>query len=136
MGLGDGEYWESVLSSPDSIAGDAIRWVAVVAIGSKTPPESIAGDAIRWGAVLIGAIVVLGTVVWLARRWLLSGPAPSGDTVWSLQHLRELKAQGRITEEEFQSLKAKVIAAAGATSRQTKKPSSAASAPARPDGRK
>jgi hypothetical protein len=99
-------------------------------------PESIAGDAIRWGAVLIAAITALGGGVWLARRWLLSAPAADSDNGWSLQHLRELKAQGRISEDEFQTLRAKVIEASGGSIRRAEGGASAASAPRTPDGGK
>jgi hypothetical protein len=69
------------------------------------------GDIVILCLLLIGAICVLGVLVWLARRMLL--PSRSGDLSdeWSLQHLRELHAGGHITTQEFEVLKQRVIAA-------------------------
>jgi len=69
-----------------------------------------AAGAIFWGVILLAAILAMGVVLWLVRRWLFSAPAQSGDTWLSLQHLREMKAQGRITEQEFEALKSRALA--------------------------
>jgi hypothetical protein len=69
------------------------------------------GEVFFWGLVLIGAVCVLGVLVWVVRRWSLSTPASAGDGTWSLQHLREMKAQGQITNGEFESLKTKALEA-------------------------
>ncbi len=69
------------------------------------------GDVFVLGFALIGAIGFLGTVVWLIRRRLLSAPLAEGDDSWSLQHLREMKAQGQITDDEFEVLKSKLLEA-------------------------
>lgn len=73
--------------------------------------ESVAAEAIVWGTVLIAGIIVLGVVIWMVRRWSLSKPASANEGGWSLQHLRTMKSEGRITEEEFQALKSKVLEA-------------------------
>jgi hypothetical protein len=85
----------------------------------------IAASAMLWGIVLIAAVIALGVVVWLVRRWALAAPGESEDDIWSLQHLREMKAQGRITAEEFEALKRKAVEASGAP---TKNKASASSA--------
>jgi uncharacterized membrane protein len=66
-------------------------------------------EVIFWGLVLIAAICVLGVVVWVVRRWSLATPGKLGEEAWSLQHLREMKAQGQITNEEFESLKERLL---------------------------
>ena len=81
--------------------------------------DSIAASAIFWGSVLIAAVIALAVIVWLVRRWALSPPTRGGEGIWSLQHLRELKAQGRITEGEFEALKAKTLSASRSSIRQT-----------------
>jgi hypothetical protein len=70
--------------------------------------QTTTGDIVIWSLVLIGGIAVLGAVVWLIRRWALADPDQPADE-WSLQHLRDMKADGRISNEEFQTLKAKLI---------------------------
>jgi hypothetical protein len=67
------------------------------------------GDVFVFGFVLIGVIGVLGRVVWLIRRRLLSAPPAEGEDSWSLQHLREMKVQGQITDDEFERLKSKLL---------------------------
>lgn len=70
-------------------------------------------QALFWGFILIVAIVVLGTGVWFVRRRLFRGSSTGGDeSLWSLQHLREMKASGQITDEEFETLKAGVLKSA------------------------
>jgi hypothetical protein len=72
--------------------------------------DSIAGSALLWGSVLIAAIIVLGAIIWLVRRWAFKPPT-MGDAFWSLQHLREMKAQGRITADEFEALRLRALRA-------------------------
>lgn len=67
------------------------------------------GDLLVLGIELIGAVCVLGALIWLARRWLLSTPAATRDDGLTLQHLRDMKAQGQITDTEFEALKGKVL---------------------------
>jgi hypothetical protein len=69
------------------------------------------GDVIRLCLLLIGAICVLGVLIWFIRRRLLADRAAEVDDEWSLQHLRDLHAGGHITAQEFEALKQRVIAA-------------------------
>lgn len=62
--------------------------------------------------MLILAIVVLGVVVWVIRRRLFTSNATSESAVWSLQHLRDLRAAGQISEGEFEVLKAQMLKSA------------------------
>jgi hypothetical protein len=55
-------------------------------------------------------IVVLGAGIWYyRRRWWLSDSQSDGDA-WTLADLRELRDTGRMTEEEFQKVRAAMIA--------------------------
>ena len=71
--------------------------------------KSTTGDVIFWCLVLIGGILILGIVVKLVRRWSLSTPSSGDDEDWSLQHLRDLRAKGQITEHEFETLKSRML---------------------------
>lgn len=77
---------------------------------------STTGTILVTGLVLIGAIVALGAGIWVVRRWLFSPVKSSDDDDWSLQHLREMRQEGQITDEEFETLKEKMIAAMGHSS--------------------
>jgi len=76
---------------------------------------STTASILLWGAVLIAAFVGLGTVAWLVRRWLFSAAQNRDEGAWSLQHLRDMKVQGRITEEEFEALKRQALEACRST---------------------
>lgn len=74
--------------------------------------NSAQSQAVFWGGVLILAIVVLGVVVWGIRRWLFGARSDEAQDTWSLQHLRELRANGQISEEEFAILKSNLLKSA------------------------
>lgn len=76
-------------------------------------PQS-AADALFWGGLLIVGFVILGAVAYVFRRLLLSSPAPNAPQTWSLQHLRDLRDKGQITQEEFDALREKLLARHGA----------------------
>jgi hypothetical protein len=59
--------------------------------------------------LLIAAICVFGALVWFVRRWAFSTPATKGEGEWSLQHLRDMRAQGQITEREYEVLRSKML---------------------------
>ena len=69
------------------------------------------GEIIVLCLELLGALCVLALLVVLVRRWTVSKPNTKDDDEWSLQHLRDMKATGQITESEFEALKVKMIAA-------------------------
>lgn len=79
--------------------------MSVAVTGGGTDTEQI----FVWCAILALSVCVLAAGIWWVRRRLFADRAPNGQDVWSLQHLRELKARGQITEEEFERLKARVI---------------------------
>jgi hypothetical protein len=68
------------------------------------------GDLIELCLLLIGGICVLGVLVWWVRRMLLPRPGGGWKDDWSLQHLRDLRGSGQITEAEFQALKRRLLA--------------------------
>lgn len=68
------------------------------------------GGVFVWGGLLLAAVIALGAAVWWIRRRLFAGDEPDSGDIWSLQHLRELRRTGQLTEDEFQKLKAQVIA--------------------------
>ncbi len=74
-----------------------------------TESNSPTTDIFFWGFVLIGGIALLGCAVWLVRRWAFSVPESGDHKGWSLQHLRDMKANGQLSSEEFETLKARLI---------------------------
>lgn len=54
--------------------------------------------------ILIGVFLVLGVGVWFARRWLRS-VKESASVPWTFEELRKLRDQGKLTEQEYQTLR-------------------------------
>ena len=69
-------------------------------------------DALLYGLVLIVGIAVLGAVMYALRRCFVSRKDTKSESPFSLQHLRDLRAEGQITEAEFQQLKSRLLGAA------------------------
>jgi hypothetical protein len=86
--------------------------------------ETGAGDVIFVCIFLL--IVVLAAayaVIWLRRRLWSQEDADLPSTGFSLGDLKQLHRQGKITDQEFQTAREKVVAAAHATAqRQATKP--------------
>jgi len=75
-----------------------------------TVPESVR-QIIFWCAVLAGLVFVLFGGLWYyRRRWLRSMDSHSG-TPWTFDDLRIMKEQGQISEDEYRSLRAAMVAA-------------------------
>lgn len=67
------------------------------------------GAILQYGGLLIVALIMLGIVVlWIRRKYMADDKAHF-DGVWSLQQLRDLRAKGEISEDEFQKLRAEMI---------------------------
>jgi len=63
-------------------------------------------------AILIALVVLLGAVVLLYRRKVLTDSGSSdGAGAWDLDDLHRLKNQGEITEAEYQAMRASIIRA-------------------------
>jgi hypothetical protein len=63
----------------------------------------------RASLLLIG-LMFLGLIVVRVRRWRTSEEDTSHSEPWTLQDLRDLRAAGELSEEEFGRLKAAMIA--------------------------
>ncbi len=71
-------------------------------------PGGLFQHVLPWLAVLALLVVAGGVAVWFVRRWLGRSGA-SGPAGFSLQELRQLHAQGRLTDDEFERAKASII---------------------------
>jgi hypothetical protein len=63
-----------------------------------------------WIAIIIGLVLLMLGVWTLARKYLLANDE-GHSAPWTLQDLRDLRAQGRLTETEFETLRAEMIGA-------------------------
>lgn len=66
-------------------------------------------QVIFWGLVLLVAIVILAVAIWLLRKKLFGAANNETSEMWSLQHLRQMHADGQITDSEFETLKSKYL---------------------------
>ncbi len=89
-------------------------------------PASRYGDLVVVVVLLVAAVIGLGVVLALVRRWMrrtrddsAHGPA----SVWTLQDLRELRDSGEISVPEYERLRAAILGQA----------SDGASRPSRPE---
>src|ERR1043166_6686420 len=71
--------------------------------------QSASADALWWGLLLVFGIVLLSAAVFALRRWFFSSRQQPTEPTWSLQHLRDLRARGEITEAEFQRLRDQLL---------------------------
>ena len=69
----------------------------------------------KWSLVFLGILVVLWLVAWSIRRRTQAEDDFSGAPTFALSDLRDMLADGRITQEEFDSARDRII---GATRRQ------------------
>jgi hypothetical protein len=81
--------------------------------------NSASADAIFWSAALIGAILLMAAVGWLLRRNILREDTTREEPL-SLQQLRDMRAEGQITADEFETLKSEVIGSARRTADKTR----------------
>ena len=63
-----------------------------------------------WAGGLIVVIVLAGVVLGRYRKWMRTDVEARSAQSWTLQDLRDLRRQGRISEQEFDTLKAAIIA--------------------------
>jgi len=98
------------LTQPDLI--EPALAIHAANILAQAPPATTgngAGAVVLWGAVIIVIILVGGLVVFQLRKRLLENEGGGSDDPFGLQELRDLKKTGQISEQEYQSLRAKVI---------------------------
>jgi uncharacterized membrane protein len=81
------------------------------------PPggQGRATDIISWSLVLIGGLIAAFVAVAWFRKWMHDDGAASDDApALTLGDLRELRARGEMTEQEYELAKAKVLVEARA----------------------
>ena len=84
------------------------------------------GGAIFWSMVLLGLCIVTFFLVSFARKWM-RGDADDGPvTGFTLADLRELHRNGKMSDEEFERAKAKLLEATRAAASKTPPAGSAA----------
>lgn len=66
------------------------------------------GQVLPWLAALLAVVVVGGAGIWAARR-LLRRDGGAGAGGFTLQELRDLKASGQISDEEFARARDSII---------------------------
>ncbi|MCL2329777.1 MAG: hypothetical protein FWC56_00570 [Phycisphaerae bacterium] len=62
-------------------------------------------------ALLIGAVLVLAAVYWYYRKRYHHDEKLSVGQPWTFEDLRQMRAQGKLTEAEYQALRASLVAA-------------------------
>ena len=75
--------------------------------------ERLLTEVLPWSFALLAAVVVLMLTIKYYRRRFRAGDV-GGDRAWTLQDLRAMHARGDLADEEFERLKARVIAEMGA----------------------
>ncbi len=72
--------------------------------------QTTSAEIIVWCLILIGGVGIMGLVVWRLRRGSIDGAQPPGAAgMWTLQELRDMRAAGELSEDEFQALKAQQL---------------------------
>lgn len=87
------------------------QWSLVLALG-VVPAEADApmGRLFLWAGGLVAVIVLAGFAVGQIRKWMRPGVPKTSSEAWSLQDLRVLHREGRISDQEFETLKSAIIA--------------------------
>jgi len=76
--------------------------------GQVVAQASDLSTVLLWTGLLIGAVLVASTLVLWIRRRLLAKDAAAGPGM-SLHELRTLRDQGRLSDEEFESLRLALV---------------------------
>ena len=83
-----------------------IRMIPPLADGSSV------ASVIGWSLALIALLVIGFLAVSRVRSWLTEEDLPSGGAGFSLSDLRQLRKEGKISEEEYEHAHAKMVGAA------------------------
>jgi uncharacterized membrane protein len=70
-----------------------------------------ANAVILWSAILLALLLVLFFLYNQLKRWMREPDEPAG-VGFTLSDLRELHRQGKMSDEEFEKTKAKIVASA------------------------
>lgn len=65
-----------------------------------------------WSGVLIGLLLVAFYAYTLLTRWMKSDDVPAAGRGFSLSDMRELHRTGKMSDEEFETARARLVAAA------------------------
>lgn len=66
------------------------------------------GDILPWLIVLLALVLVGGGIIYFVKRVYAGGPGTSSEA-FTLQGLRDLRASGQITDEEFERARTAMI---------------------------
>ena len=71
--------------------------------------DSSTGGVFFWSLILIVLLIIGAAAVLRLRRWLKEDDAPTGGIGFTLSDLRQLHKQGKMTDEEFERARAKMV---------------------------
>ena len=100
-----------------------VVWPVVMAAGplAVLAQQSVAQRNMRavllWGGLLLVVGLAVGVGIMALRRRVLPKEENPPDQVWSLQDLRRMRESGELSEEEFETLRARLIARMGGAER-------------------
>jgi hypothetical protein len=77
-------------------------------IATAAPSSTAFREILPWLIALLVLAVIGGIVIMLVRRWVRSSDGPSEEG-FTLHDLRQLHAAGRLSDEEFERAKARLI---------------------------
>lgn len=66
-------------------------------------------DSLWWWVGLVFAVVVLAWVVLRLRQWFQEDSGPADDTRQLLSDVREMYHEGDLTEQEYRSIKGRIV---------------------------
>ena len=79
-------------------------------LGAGGRIDEAAWAKLLWAAGLLLALLLVGSAgVWYYRRRLTAGESGSS-APWTLHDLRQLRAAGQLTEQEYERLRSEIIA--------------------------
>ena len=69
---------------------------------------SLFGDVLPWLGALFAVVVIGAVAIWLLRR-MLKQDSGGGSGGFTLQDLRDMRASGELSDEEFEKARASII---------------------------
>ncbi|MCW5765197.1 MAG: SHOCT domain-containing protein [Phycisphaeraceae bacterium] len=94
--------------------------------------ETSLGPYLLWIAVLIGVVLLATFGILVLRRRLLEAPSARRTDAGVMDELRALRDQGKISTEEFDAARKRIVARIAAQSLASGLPDAPGAAPARP----
>ena len=82
--------------------------VSILTLGQRVGDRQ--SEIFLWLGVLTAAVVVLGVVLMVLRKWLHDTASLSHDMPFTLGDLRQMHREGKLTDDEFEKAKHQVIA--------------------------